>query len=248
MGCATLCCVITGTLKATRDYSQRVSQRRIGQWYLEHGLLLTNLTLFIVFLVGMALTGWQVSSEDQVAHGGEPLALGAYLLSPDFFEATFENWESEFLQMGAYVVLTVFLFQRGSSESKPIGKSAPQDEDPALHRDDPDAPWPVRRGGWILSLYQNSLLIFFAVLFLASWSLHLVSGAGAYSEEQQLHGLAGVTPLEYLGTSQFWFESFQNWQSEFLAVAAIVGGSIFLRQRGSAESKPVAASHDSTGD
>ena len=175
------------------------------------------------------------------------MSLLGYLGTGDFVEVTFENWESEFLQMGMYVVLTAYLFQRGSSESKPIDEPAPQDADPRDHADDPDAPWPVKRGGWVLKAYENSLAALFFVFFLGSWLLHAAGGARAYSEEQVAHGGQPVTTSEYITTSQFWFESFQNWQSEFLAVAAIVGFSVYLRQRRSAESKPVAAPHAETG-
>jgi hypothetical protein len=216
----------------------------MGTWLKEHGLLLVNLALFVIFLAGMAVTGWQVSNEELMEHGAAPESFGAFLTSGDFYEAIFENWESEFLQMGAYVVLTVFLFQKGSSESKTIGQPAPQDEDPHKHRNDPKAPGPVHRGGLALLIYENSLLILFAVLFVASFVAHAISGAAAYSEEQALHGEPGVTASEYVRTSQFWFESFQNWQSEFMVVAVLVGAAVYLRQRGSAESKPVHTPHD----
>jgi hypothetical protein len=142
--------------------------------------------------------------------------------------------------------LTAFLFQKGSSESKPIDEAAPQDQDPRQARHDPAAPWPVRRGGIILVLYEHSLAIAFFVLFFASMALHALGGRTAYNEEQAEHGQATISVWHYLTTSQFWFESMQNWQSEFIAVAAIVGLSIFLRQRGSAESKPVAEPHRHT--
>jgi hypothetical protein len=218
----------------------------MSTWLKAHGLLLANTLLFVVFLVGMALTGWQVSNEELTEHGAPAESLAQFLASGDFYEAVFENWESEFLQMGAYVVLTVFLFERGSSESKPIGEPAPQDEDPRRHADDPKAPWPVRHGGFVLVLYENSLLILFTVLFALSFVVHAISGAAAYSEEQGVHGMPGVSPIEYLGTSQFWFESFQNWQSEFMVVAVLVFAAVWLRQRGSGESKPVAAPHAET--
>jgi len=217
------------------------------RWAREHGLVLANVALFAVFLVGMALTGWQVSNEQALDHGAAATSLGPYLASGDFWEALSENWESEFLQMASYVAFTIFLFQRGSSESKPIGEPAPQDEDPRKHAGDPDAPWPVRRGGWVLVLYENSMLLVFAVLFIAAFVTHVISGAAAYSEEQALHGLPPVTPWEYLGTSQLWFESFQNWQSEFMVVALLAGLAVYLRQRGSGESKPVHAPHSETG-
>ncbi len=175
------------------------------------------------------------------------MGLLAYLSSGDFLEATFENWESEFLQMGMYVVLTAYLFQKGSSESKPVGEPAPQDQDPRTVRDRSGAPWPVRRGGWVLKLYENSLSIMFFTLFAVSVLLHAIGGAAAYSDDQLNHGGEAVSVGQYLLTSQFWFESMQNWQSEFLAIAVMVGASVFLRQRGSAESKPVAAPHGETG-
>jgi hypothetical protein len=216
-------------------------------WARDHGLLLVNLALFLVFFGGMVATGVQVYSSDQTEHGRAAAGLGQYLTSGDFVEATFENWESEFLQMGMYVVLTAYLFQRGSSESKPIDQPSPQDEDPRTARDRPGVPWPVRRGGWVLTVYENSLSGAFFLFFLASFALHAAGGSRAYSQEELAHGGAAVTTWQYLGTSQFWFESFQNWQSEFLAVAAIVGLSVYLRQRGSAESKPVAEPHYDTG-
>ena len=158
----------------------------------------------------------------------------------------FENWESEFLQMGMLIVLTIFLFQRGSAESKPIGGVNPQDEDPRRFAGKKTAPWPVRRGGWVLVLYENSLVILFAVLFIASFILHAVTGAAEFSEDQLSHGGSAVGAWEFMGTSRFWFESLQNWQSEFLVVAVMVVATVYLRQRGSAESKPVAAPHAET--
>jgi hypothetical protein len=215
-------------------------------WLRHHGIVLVNATLFILLLCGMAVTGWQTANNDLLDHGMRAQSFGAFLGSGDFFEAVFENWESEFLQMVSYVVLTVFLFQKGSSESKPIDTPAPQDADPREHRDDPDVPWPVRRGGVWLVLYENSLLILFAVLFIAAFAGHAIGGAAAYSEDQLLHGGAPVGPIEYLGTSQFWFESLQNWQSEFMVVAVLAGAAVYLRQRGSPESKPVATPHSVT--
>ena len=220
---------------------------RLAIWVKEHGLLLANLGLFVIFFGGMALSGVQAYNDDQLMHGETAVSFWQYLGTGDFIEATFENWESEFLQMGMYVVLTAFLFQKGSSESKPLEEPSPQDEDPRTARKTARTPWPVRRGGMVLVLYENSLTILFFTLFAASLALHAVGGASAYSQEQLAHGGTGANPLQYLATAQFWFESFQNWQSEFLAVAFIVGASVYLRQRGSAESKPVSAPHEETG-
>jgi hypothetical protein len=212
-----------------------------------NGLLLACLGLFAVFFVGMIVSGAATYNQEQQEHGSaEQLSVWGYLRTGDFVEATFENWESEFLQMGMYVVLTAFLFQKGSSESKPIGKRAPQDADPRRAEVKPDTPWPVRKGGWFLAVYEHSLAIAFFALFFASWALHAMGGVAAFNEEQAQHGEAVISVFRYMTTSQFWFESMQNWQSEFIAVAAIVGLSIFLRQRGSAESKPVAEPHRGT--
>jgi uncharacterized protein (DUF486 family) len=217
------------------------------RWIHEHGLLLANVGLFLVFFVGMALTGARAYSADQLEHHQAAISLWSYLHTGDFVEATFENWESEFLQMGMYVVLTAYLFQRGSSESKPLDRDSPQDADPRGADLRKPVPWPVRRGGVVLTLYENSLAALFFVLFAASIALHAAGGARAYSADQQTHGQPAVSLWGFVRTSQFWFESFQNWQSEFLAVAVIVGGSVYLRQRGSAESKPVAEPHHTTG-
>jgi hypothetical protein len=216
-------------------------------WARDHGLLLANVGLFVLFFVGMALAGVRAYNADQLEHHQAAVSLGGYLRTGDFVEATFENWESEFLQMGMYVVLTAYLFQRGSSESKSPDAAAAQDEDPRDADKRQRVPWPVRKGGSVLTLYENSLALLFFALFAASIALHALGGARAYSEEQLAHGQPGVSVWGYVRTSQFWFESFQNWQSEFLAVAVIVGGSVYLRQRGSAESKPVAEPHHTTG-
>jgi hypothetical protein len=212
-----------------------------------NGLLLACLVLFAVFFVGMVVSGAATYNQEQQEHGSpEQVSVLTYLKTGDFVEATFENWESEFLQMGMYVVLTAFFFQKGSSESKPIDQPAPQDQDPRNVETNQWTPWPVRKGGGFLLLYEHSLAIAFFVLFFASWALHAVGGAKAFNEEQVQHGEASISVWRYVSTSQFWFESMQNWQSEFIAVAAIVGFSIFLRQRGSAESKPVAEPHRHT--
>ena len=219
----------------------------MGKWVKDHGLLLANIALFLIFFGGMIISGAQSYSEDQLAHGEPAVTVIEYLGTGQFLEATFENWESEFLQMGMYVILTVFLFQKGSSESKPLDDDAPQNEDPRDAKVKDNTPWPVKRGGVVLKLYEHSLSILFLLLFLASMTLHAVGGVEDYNEEQATHGQPGVTFLGYLVTSRFWFESFQNWQSEFLAVAVLVGASVYLREKGSPESKPVAEPHYETG-
>ena len=218
----------------------------------DNGLGLVVLGFFLATLIGQTLTGRAAYNQEQKDHGESPVALTEYVKTGHFAEAVFENWESEFLQMGLYVFLTAFLVQRGSAESKKPedeldGEKEEVDEDPAEHRDDPDAPWPVRRGGIALRIYENSLSIAFLLLFLLSFLGHGMGGAADFNEEERVHGGPALSTLGYMATSRFWFESLQNWQSEFLAVISIVLLSVFLRQRGSPESKPVHAPHRQTG-
>ena len=213
----------------------------------DNGLSVVMLTLFALSLAGQILTGHSEYNDDQTEHGRAEVSLGEYLTTGHFVEATFENWESEFLQMAAYVMLTVFLYQKGSSESKDPDKEEEVDRDPRDSRAKRDAPGPVRAGGLVLKLYENSLFIAFALLFLASFALHAAGGHAEYNSEQREHGRPEITLAGYVASSRFWFESFQNWQSEFLSVAAIVLLSIWLRQKGSPESKPVDAPHSETG-
>ena len=212
----------------------------------DNGLSTVMFGLFALFLVGMSLAGQRQYNEEQAAHGEESVSYVGYVQTGHFVEAVFENWESEFLQMGGFVLLTVFLFQKGSPESKKPGGDEPEDEDPRTSERD-DAPWLVRTGGVKLWLYERSLSIALFTLFFLSFALHAAGGAREYSSEQEAHGGSAVSIPGYLRTSQFWFESLQNWQSEFLAVGALVVLSIYLRQRGSPESKPVAAAHTETG-
>lgn len=201
--------------------------------------------MVVLTLMGQFLTGMQEYNKDLQQMGMAGLSAGQYFQSGHFIEATFENWESEFLQMGFYVLLTVWLRQRGSSESKKLYEPEDVDADPDPNKK--GAPWPVRRGGWVLALYKNSLSIAFFALFLAAAWLHAKGGAEVYSIEQVYEGKAAVSVWEYLGTSRFWFESLQNWQSEFLSIVSVVGLSIFLRQHGSPQSKPVDAAYAETG-
>ena len=216
--------------------------------FYENGLSIAFFVLFALSLAGQSLTGHKQYNDGQQKQTQPAVGFAEYLTSGHFIEATFENWESEFLQMAAYVVLTAFLFQKGSSESKAPGTLVPVDRRLLPEDVPPDAPWPVRRGGWALTLYENSLSIAFVILFALSFYLHAVGGAEEYNQDLSEHGGAGepLTAFGYMATSRFWFESFQNWQSEFLSVLAMVVLSIFLRQRASPESKPVFAPHSDT--
>jgi hypothetical protein len=213
----------------------------------DNGLSITVFALFLVLLVMQSLTGWRTDTQDKQEHRQPTESYGSYLTSAHFLEATAENWESEFLQMAGYVVLTAFLFQKGSPESKDPDGEEPVDEDPRRQRDNPRAPGPVRRGGFALALYEHSLSLAMATLFLVSFLLHAIGGHGEYNQQQLAHGEAPASLLSFMTSAQFWFQSFQNWQSEFLAVAALTVFGIFLRERGSPESKPVAAPHAETG-
>ncbi len=205
----------------------------------DNGLTLVLMAAFLLSLCGMALTGWTSRNEELTLHGAPALTLLGYLLEPQFVSALFENWESEFLQMAAYVMLTAYLFQRGSAESRdPDDPERPHD---SIH----DSRWrarPILR--W---LYAYSLGIALISLFILSFVLHWQGSVGAANQDAVLHGRPTQTALEYLGDPQLWFESFQNWQSEFLSTAVLAVLSIVLRFSGSPESKPVGAADSDTG-
>ena len=200
----------------------------------DNGLTIALSALFILSIAAMGLTGWKAHNTVLLEHGTAPLGLLSYLRSGDFASAVFENWESEFLQMAAYVILTAFLFQRGSAELR----------DPDGEEDSPSTPPP---SGFASFLYAYSLGIALAGLFIASFVLHLWGSYRAAVAEAALHGGPQHSLIAHLGDMGFWFESFQNWQSEFLATAALVVLSIVLRFRGSPESKHVNASNSETG-
>ena len=194
-------------------------------------------------MVGQVYFGWK---EEALAYSdhGKILTLGSYLHTGHFIAATFENFQSEFLQMGLYVIFSIFLRQIGSAESKGIDTVEEVDREPTVK---PDAPSPVKNGGWRLAIYKHSLSIAFMVLFIFSYALHLYGSYRGKMEEDALEGEAPIGLMEYLSAPTFWFETFQNWQSEFLSVASIVILTIFLRQKGSPQSKPVDAPHFETG-
>jgi hypothetical protein len=212
-----------------------------------NGLSLVMFGLFLIFEIGLSVVGHQQNNEERTEHGQPGMSFVSYITSSAFLEATMENWESEFLQMFAYVFLTVFLVQRGSAESKSPDEPEEVDRDPRLRASKDDVPWPVRKGGWVLLLYEYSLSIALFLLFAVSFILHALGGARQHSEQELLHGGEGISTLAYFGSAQFWFESLQNWQSEFFSIAMMVVLSVFLRQRGSPESKPVDSPHRKTG-
>lgn len=216
------------------------------RWFRDNSLTLALAALFAVSVAGQAWAGWHSHAQEQLRHGASAPALASYLVSGAFLSALFENWESEFLQMAVFVVLTAHLFQRGSPESRDPDKTIAQDRDPVLDAGDPEAPWPVRAGGVWRALYARSLGSALFILFAISFALHWLNSVRHAADEARNHGEAPPQLLSWLGEAQFWFESFQNWQSEFLSTAVLVVLAIFLRERGSPESKPVGAPHSQT--
>ncbi|TDQ11808.1 DUF6766 family protein [Pedobacter metabolipauper] len=213
-------------------------------FFYRNGLSIVFLSLFMVTLVAQAYSGWKQHNQELQDHQAQEIGLGTYLQSGHFISATFENFESEFLQMALYVLLTVGLRQIGSAESKSLDEKEEVDRAPVTGK---DAPWPVRKGGWVLKIYSNSLSIVFFLLFFISWGLHLYGSWQDHNVEQVLKHEPKDTVLQFLAQPTFWFETFQNWQSEFLSVCSIVFLTIYLRQKGSPESKPVDAPHLETG-
>lgn len=215
-------------------------------WLRNNGLSVVMALAMLGSWVGQAITGWHQHNEELIEDGAAALGFASYLGSGHFLQATFENWESEFLQMALYVVLTIFLFQKGSSESKDPDTPGEEEVD-REPQPGPDAPWPVQRGGLWLTVYKNSLALVLFILFIASFLLHFYGSLQDYNGEQIRTGKPEESWGEYIAGSRFWFESFQNWQSEFLSVLAIVLLSIWFRQKGSPESKPVDAPDSETG-
>lgn len=210
-------------------------------FFYKNGLSIAMFSLFLVFILSQSYMGWQVKNEELSENEKPLLSFFQYLGNPHFIQSTFENWESEFLQMCLYVLLTVKLRQMGSSESKDLEKPEAVDREPESHA---DAPWAVKKGGIWLSLYKHSLSIAFGLLFLTSFLIHFKGSRDHYNEEQIEKNLPIESWDQYISNAQFWFESFQNWQSEFLAVAALVLLSVWLREKGSPQSKPVDTPHN----
>jgi hypothetical protein len=217
------------------------------QVFHKNGLSIVLFGLFLLCQVGLSMVGQQQYNQEQAHHGQPRLGYFEYLVSASFMEATMENWESEFLQMFAYVILTTFLYQQGSAESRKLDEPEPVDRDPRLADQTHETPWPVRKGGLILTLYENSLSLGLFLLFALSFALHAVAGAREHTLQELAHGGQTVMVVQYLSTAQFWFESLQNWQSEFFSIGMMVVLSIVLRQRRSPESKPVDSPHRKTG-
>jgi hypothetical protein len=214
-------------------------------WIHDRALTIVMMALFLFFLAGQVVSGLWEFNDARQAHGRDPVSMSAYLSTGHLWESVFENWESEFLQMAVFILLTTCLVQRGSPESRRPHMKELVDADPRRFADAPDAPWPVRRGGWVLTVYENSLGLAFVLLFLISWAGHAWGGFRDFAADQADHGQQVTGFADYLASPRFWFESFQNWQSEFLSIGLMVWLAVYLRQRYSPESKPVHAPHHS---
>jgi hypothetical protein len=196
----------------------------------------------VAAMLGLIACGRQAANAERARDGRPALTVGQYLTSPDYLSATLENWESEFLQMGVFVLLSVWLREKGSAESRPLDPAqeshphVPAERQPAL----------ARRSGVARRLYENSLSLALFALFALAFAGHLASSLAHYNEEQAAAGAPSATLGEYVANAQFWFESLQNWQSEFLSLLAIVMLSVWLRQKDSPQSKPVESPHDET--
>jgi hypothetical protein len=221
----------------------------------ENSLSLGFLALFLGALVLQAISGHALYNDEEVTHAQllnqqpETLSLGRYVVSSSFGQAVMENWQSEYLQFSLYILGTVWLLQRGSPESKPLDKAGREsdEEQKVGEYATADSPLWARVGGLRTRIYENSLLLVMGSIWLGTWFAQSVTGWSTYNADQIQHKASEVSWLGYVGTADFWQDTLQNWQSEFLAIGSMAVLSIYLRQRGSPESKPVGTSHTATG-
>ena len=228
--------------------SERLEESRAGFWR-SHSLSIFFLAIFLAALVGQSYAGWQKYNSEEIAHEESSISYTRYLTSSDFARAVTENWQSEYLQFVLYIMATIYFVQRGSPESKRVrDRGREDDEQQQLGRyARPDSPAPAKRASGLLrGVYSNSLLLWMGLIFVLSWFAQSVAGWSAYNSDELSHGENGTNWFGYIGTADFWESTLQNWQSEFLAVGSMAIFSVYLRQRGSPESKPVGAPHDET--
>jgi hypothetical protein len=214
----------------------------------DNGLSLGFGLLFLATLVGQAISGHDTVNHDQLLHQGDPISLGHYVTSALFWADVMENWQSEYLQFTLFIFATIYLVQRGSNESKEPDKAGRESDEEQLlgEHAKPESPGWAKVGGVKATIYSNSLLLVMCSIWIASWLAQSVTGRIGYNADQLDHQAAPVSWPSYLTTADFWNRTLQNWQSEFLAVGSMVILAVFLRQRGSPESKPVGAPHAAT--
>jgi hypothetical protein len=215
----------------------------------ENGLTICFLLFFLASLVGQAISGHSSFNNEQLQHGGSYISLWGYITSASYGAAVLENWQSEYLQFTLLILLTVWLVQKGSPESKELDKAGGEsDADQKLgQHSSPKSPAWARSSGWRRTVYSNSLVMVMGFIWLCSWVGQSLAGWTEYSDERIEHLQTPLSWTGYIGSADFWERTFQNWQSEFLAVASMSILAVYLRQRGSPESKPVGAPHDATG-
>jgi hypothetical protein len=216
----------------------------------ENSLSLFFFVIFLAALVGQAIAGHSLYNQEQLAHGEQTISFLRYLTSSDFGQAVTENWQSEYLQFALFALATVWLVQKGSPESKELdsaGTESDKDQKVGMYATDDSPSW-ARFGDLRTTIYANSLIIAMGLVFALSWFAQSVTGWSEFNDQQTDHSDPTVSWLSYVGSSDFWEGTLQNWQSEFLAVGSFAVLAIFLRQRGSPESKPVGApTEDATG-
>ena len=217
-------------------------------WVRANGLTLFFTVLFLATLVAQALVGHADFNHEQVAHQEAPISLGRFVTSSVFWVDVMENWQSEYLQFALFILATVWLIQHGSTESKEPGKEGGESDEEQKVGDHAtaDSPRWAKAGGLRTRVYSNSLVAVMAGIWLASWLAQAVTGRIEYNANQLDHNEAALSLLQYVGSSDFWNRTLQNWQSEFLAVGSMAILSVYLRQRGSSQSKPVGAAHRTT--
>ncbi|HKO39485.1 MAG TPA: DUF6766 family protein [Solirubrobacterales bacterium] len=223
---------------------------RAKKFVKENSLSLFFLAIFLLALIGQAIAGHSLYNQEALAHEEETIGFWRYLTSSSFGNAVMENWQSEYLQFALFALATVWLLQKGSPESKELDKAGTEsDKEQKIGRwANEDSPRWARLGGIRTAVYSNSLIIAMSLVFLGSWFAQSVTGWTEFNSEQSDHSEPRLSWLGYVGSSQFWEATFQNWQSEFLAVGSFAVLVVYLRQRGSPESKPVGAPvHDATG-
>jgi hypothetical protein len=215
----------------------------------ENGLALGFLAIFVLALVGESIAGWRLYNDDQVEHGAKGIAYLRYLYSSDFGSGVLENWQSEYLQFSLYILATVWLVQKGSSESKePGGEGVQSDKEQQVGKyAEKDSPAWARAVGLRQTLYSNSLVLLMTLVFVGSWFGQSVTGWRQFNDDQREHKSQPIAYTQYLQEPDFWNRTLQNWQSEFLAVGSMAIFAVYLRQRGSPESKPVGAPTNETG-
>lgn len=204
--------------------------------------------LFLGALVGQSIAGYYNENELLTAHQELTMSYGDYVTSSSFGVEMLENWQSEYLQFTLFILATIWLFQRGSNESKQeeeLGLETDEQQRVGRHANERSPRW-ARTKDWRYQLYANSLLIVMLTIFIGSWFGQSVTGMTNYNEEQQLHDQPKISWVSYLGKGEFWERTLSNWQSEFLAVGSMAIFTVYLRQRGSPESKPVGAPHGET--